>query len=296
MSQPLQSSLASEPSGNGVTETSCTSASEFRKTDQLLNLTCQSAASHIVRRLSRETSPDPLLRIAVDHLVQGKPRLIAKRGDLFREGDRVEHLFIIIEGWACRYKSTSDGARQIIGFLIPGDICNPEHINGIRGHGDDQNVRSSYAVAAITQLTVVACRLGDAQRLIEREGRIAQLIWSDVTIMSDRERSWLLNIGQRDAMISVSHLLCELVERLDCVGMLRDGACLFPITQDDIGAATGLSSVHINRTFGELRRRGLISFKGRALAVIDRARLELFCLFEPLMPRMNPHREVETKV
>lgn len=231
----------------------------------------EASPSYFVRRLAHGAGPDHPLQRALDDLLQGKLRIIAKRGDLLREGDWIEHLYIVVDGWGCRYKSTSDGVRQIIGFLIPGDICNPEHIH---------DVRSSYAVGAITQLTVAACRLDAVESVIQREGRIARLIWSDVAKMSDRERIWLLNIGQRDAMISVSHLLCELIERLDCVGMLHDGACLFPITQHDIAAATGLSDVHINRTLGELRRRGFISFKGRALAVTDRARLEDYCLFE----------------
>lgn len=281
MSQPLNLPLADGPFIDDVTKNLDDDGHHSVEPQRSFRPLGANAASAFVRRCSQGTAPDHILLRALEEMLQGKDRIVAKRKDLLGEGDHTEHLFIVVDGWGCRYKSTSDGARQIVGFLIPGDICNPEHMHGTHDPERGNGVLSSYAVGAITQLTLAPFRLDVAEKLIEREQRISRLIWSDVARMSDRERNWLLNIGQRDAMISVAHLLCELIERLDSVGLLRGGACVFPITQNDVAAATGLSGVHVNRTFGELRRRGLISFKGRALVVNDRAGLELSCLFEP---------------
>src|SRR5258708_27504174 len=53
----------------------------------------------------------------------GKPREIPARQDLIREGDKPGPIFVILRGWACRYKLRPEGTRQITAFLMPGDSC-----------------------------------------------------------------------------------------------------------------------------------------------------------------------------
>ena len=43
--------------------------------------------------------------------------------DLIREGNRPDHVFLLMEGWAYRYKALSNGKRQILAYLLPGDFC-----------------------------------------------------------------------------------------------------------------------------------------------------------------------------
>ncbi len=207
------------------------------------------------------------------HLAVGKSRHLSKRADLLREGDTVDHLYVLTQGWACRYKSASDGARQIIGFLIPGDLCNPEHLYG---------GSSSYAVAGITKINVAMYAFDKVQMEMARCPAISRALWSEAASLSNRERNWLLTIGRRDAIICVAHLLCELSERLGRVGLVDEGSFLFPVTQYDIAAATGISAVHANRTMALLRQRGLITTKRHNLTIVDVARLQQICLFEPL--------------
>ena len=42
--------------------------------------------------------------------------------DIVREGDRPSRSCLILSGFACTYKVTGDGKRQIQAFNIPGDI------------------------------------------------------------------------------------------------------------------------------------------------------------------------------
>jgi CRP-like cAMP-binding protein len=51
------------------------------------------------------------------------PRKVPARTDLIREGDRPGPVFVILEGWACRYKILPNGTRQVLAFLMPGDSC-----------------------------------------------------------------------------------------------------------------------------------------------------------------------------
>src|SRR3954449_8560756 len=42
--------------------------------------------------------------------------------DVIREGDRPSRCFAVLEGFACSFKITGVGKRQILGFHIPGDM------------------------------------------------------------------------------------------------------------------------------------------------------------------------------
>jgi CRP-like cAMP-binding protein len=76
--------------------------------------------------------------------------------------------------------------------------------------------------------------------------------------------SQLGSVGQREAPSRMVHLFCETMMRMREVGLVKDGACPFPVTQGDLAEMTGLSSVHINRTLQELRKWELLSFvRGR---------------------------------
>ena len=52
-----------------------------------------------------------------------------------------------------------------------------------------------------------------------------------------------------------------------------------PLTQSDLADATGLTSVHVNRTLQELRARGLVGLSGRELTVPDRKALQAASAF-----------------
>lgn len=52
-----------------------------------------------------------------------RPRRYVARQDLIREGDETGPMFVVLEGWVCRYKILPNGTRQIMAFLMPGDAC-----------------------------------------------------------------------------------------------------------------------------------------------------------------------------
>jgi hypothetical protein len=72
-------------------------------------------------------------------------------------------------------------------------------------------------------------------------------------------REWVVNVGRREAYGRIAHVLCEVYVRLRAVGLANGQSYLMPVTQAELGDATGMSTVHVNRTLQELRRDGLIS-------------------------------------
>jgi hypothetical protein len=79
----------------------------------------------------------------------------------------------------------------------------------------------------------------------------------------------MLGIGRRDAKTRVAHLLCEMFTRLKAVGLEKNNTVPLSLTQNQVGDALGLSTVHVNRTLQALRGDSLLVWEGRALTVLD---------------------------
>lgn len=96
------------------------------------------------------------------------PREFAARQDLIREGDRPGPVFVVLEGWACRYKILPSGARQITAFLMPGDACDL-HV-GILAEMD-------HSLQAITNARVALIQGNEMRAMFEAHPRIAQAMY-----------------------------------------------------------------------------------------------------------------------
>lgn len=197
-------------------------------------------------------------------------RVIAPRRDLIREGENPKYIHLMLDGWACRYKTLPDGRRQIVAFFVPGDFC-------------DLNVyvlrHMDHSIGAITRLSVADISRDDMDRLTASFPRITQALWWEALVNAAIQREWTLNVGQRTAYERIGNLLVELYLRLKTVGLTQNGSCDFPLTQTDIADATGLTAVHVNRTLQELRRDGLVVLERRRLTIPDLERLKDAAMF-----------------
>ena len=212
-------------------------------------------------------------RRRLDTLANAKQRQYAPREDVIREGEHSPENHLIISGFACRYKLLEDGARQIMAFLVPGDLCDAE-IFILKEMDHSICVLSPSLVAAIP---------GETMRdlLINRPG-IALALWWGTLQDEGVLRARLTDIGRRDARQRIAHILYEVLVRLRVVGATSDDSFDWPATQTDLADATGLTTVHVNRTLQRLREEGLIAFKGgRRLRVLDRAGLREAAEFNP---------------
>ena len=199
-------------------------------------------------------------------------RVIAPRRDLIREGERPQYIHLIVDGWACRYKTLPDGRRQVVAFFVPGDFC-------------DLNVyvlkEMDHSIGAITRLSVADIGREDMDKLTTGFPRVTQALWWESLVNSAIQREWTLNVGQRTAYERISHLLAELYLRLKTVGLTQNGSCDFPLTQTDLADATGLTAVHVNRTLQELRRDNLIVLERRRLTIPNLRALMNAAMFNP---------------
>lgn len=78
----------------------------------------------------------------------------------------------------------------------------------------------------------------------------------------------------------MAHLFCELLVRLEIVG-LTDGGYDFPLTRNELSECLGITPVHVNRTLQELRRRHLIEVEARRATIRDLDALKSLAEFDP---------------
>lgn len=198
-------------------------------------------------------------------------REIEAKRDIIREGDTPENVFLILSGFACRYKMIEQGKRQIVAYLVPGDFCD---VQVFILQEMDHNIG-----------TISRCHVVDIPRqaildLTERPA-IARAFWWASLVDAAVLREWLVNIGQRPAEERIAHLLCELLVRLAAVGLVKDNTYTLPITQTDLADTMGMTNVHANRMLTSLREHGLIEIHAKELVVKDVERLKAFSGFDP---------------
>ena len=207
---------------------------------------------------------------ALNQLVNN-PRTVPARTDLIREGAKPSNVFLVVDGFACRYKILPTGKRHIMAYLLPGDFCDL-HVFILEAMDHNLGTLSACSVVEIPRSEILA--------LLERPA-LARAVWMATMADEGTLREWLVNLGSRPAEERVAHLLCELLFRLRVVGMSVGDSYELPLTQNEIADTMGLSAVHVNRVIQRLRKEKLITLKEHSLVILDIARLTSFAGFTP---------------
>lgn len=224
----------------------------------------------LARKLGRFTRLSEDDRAALDRVSSQRVRRRRQREDIIHEGDKPDHVNLILEGWACRYKTLPDGRRQILAFFLPGDLCDM-HVYILR--------EMDHSIGALTPIVYAEIGSEDFERLTNGRPRVTKALWWDTLVTAAIQREWTTDIGQRTAVERIAHLLLELFYRLDAVGLTNGDSCELPLTQAEIAEAMGMTPVHANRMLQELRARGLIELNNKRLLILDIAGLEQIAQF-----------------
>lgn len=179
---------------------------------------------------------------------------------VFREGLPISEYAFVISGYLFRQKQTSDGYRQIVSLIIPGDIVNPEirFVNNL-----DHNV------VCAERSSIGYVQKSEFEALMDSHSYIRLALDLITTAESRQLREWLLNIGGRSARTRVAHFLNEFAARTRLRG-LNDGLRFYlPISQEQIGDAVGITPVHVNRAIRSLVESELINHTNREYKIVD---------------------------
>lgn len=240
----------------------------------------QAPLNPVVARLKRLGMIGDKETTALEHFTCSA-RACAPNHTLFSEGGTCDHVCFLLEGVACRYRMLANGSRQILGYILPGEMCDLEFLT--IGESD-------HNVSLLTNGLVVKISRAKMLGFLYALPALHQALIAAAMIDKAILRQWLLNIGQRSASNRLSHLLCEITVRMqDVAPKSPDGSIPFGINQLALADTLGMSTVHVNRVLQDLRAANLIVLRKRRLTIVDRDRLEAVAEFEPryLRPRQS---------
>lgn len=190
-----------------------------------------------------------------------KGELIAEPGAIIlAEGAHSAHLFTLLQGWAFRYKTLEDGRRQILNYLLPGDLV------GLQGSiiGEMQ-----HSIEALSAVTLCVFQRDQLPTLFQNHPGLA----FDITWLASREERMLdenlLSVGRRSALERAAYLIAFLYQRAEAVGMNRNSPMAIPISQQHVADTLGLSIVHTNKTLKKLSEKKLIRWLDRSCEVLS---------------------------
>ena len=188
-----------------------------------------------------------------------------------RIGEPVDHCCLVVDGMMGRFGQTSEGDRQITALHVPGDMADLHSI--VRPVG-------TSAIQALSTTTVLRISHAELRKLAVRFPAVAEAFWRDCMVDAAVMSQWVVNVGRRDALTRLAHLLCEVGVRIgdERTPLLRYA---FPVTQAHLADATGLTPVHVNRTLKVLREDGLATVHAREVQIHDWKGLAKLGEFDP---------------
>ena len=212
----------------------------------------------------------PRERLVWEASLARNAREYMKGADLAREGEKPVALRIVLAGWAQKYKQMPDGRRQILGLVLPGELCDLDLFTV---------ARTDHSIAAVRRLSVAEIGRADAQRLLEQCPNLAPALCWAAILGAAVQREWTINIGQRNALERVAQLLCEIYVRQHGIPSAGGGSCDFLLTQGQMAEAMGLTQVHVNRIVQQLRLRCAVEMRNMRLEIPDFAQLAALASF-----------------
>jgi len=202
-------------------------------------------------------------RAALARLEENKRDM--KRGDILqREGDPADEIYVVNHGRLMSYVHVDDGSRQILRLYYAGDSV---------GTGNAIYSTACETIVATEDAIICPFEKDALKTLLGEHPRVAALLFAlnqaERVALTDR----LASIGRTSAKSRVAAVLLDILQRLRI--MTGDAIESFDprLTQEELGDATGLTSVHVNRMLRELTEEKVISRKGSMVRVIDEARM-----------------------
>jgi CRP-like cAMP-binding protein len=193
------------------------------------------------------------------------------RHDLVRHGERVDRSMLLVEGFICRYMDGIDGDRQLVALHVPGDFVD------LHGYPMRQ---LDHDVATVTRCTVATFPHDTVERMVIDHPNLGRLLWFSTLLDAAMHREWIFRLGRLAALGRIAHLFAEIGRRLQMVGISDGLSFALPLQHSDLASACGITTVHTSRVLRELRERGIVTFSGGEVKVLDLETLHAVAEFD----------------
>lgn len=177
---------------------------------------------------------------------------------LFLQGDTVRWIWVLREGWAFRYQTLEDGRRQIVDFVLPGDIL-----------GVGASAPMPYGVEALTPCTWITMSRESFAAKLTQEPALSATLVDMLAAGQVRAFEQMTSVGRRTARERVARLLIDLARRTRTSAGGARFEVTMPLMLSHIGDALGLATETVCRCLGELKRAGILVFSAGRLEILD---------------------------
>jgi CRP/FNR family transcriptional regulator len=191
-------------------------------------------------------------------------RSVTRGAVLRREQTPARELFVVRRGWLFSSMLLPDGNRQILSLHLRGDFAGDTSLPW---------TNAPFSLTAATDVTVCIIEKTALRGLFEEHPRLGMLMLAlaqaERVALADR----LASVGRTAARSRVAALIVDAYCRLRLIGEPVADGFVLPLTQEEIGDATGLTSVHVNRMMRQLVEDRYIARIGSRIRILDEARL-----------------------
>lgn len=175
------------------------------------------------------------------------------------------NVFVLCDGWAFRFFQLGNGRRQILGYLLPGDLLSPV------GVFED---RPNFSAQTLTDARLSAFERGEVQTRCATNPHVVTALAKSYAIQTWHADKLMVALGQRSAEERIAYLFLHLMRRIATRNVIRDHRYRLPLRQQHIADTVGLTPVHVSRIISLFRDKGLINFSGGILHVLNLPELE----------------------
>ena len=168
-------------------------------------------------------------------------------------------------GWAFRYLQLADGSRQILRFLLPGDVISAPAVG---------SQELNFSVGALTEVQISRFEGADVRQMCLTDERVVTELFRSLVEGARAAYELIAALGQLPAERRIAHLLLSLVRRIAARNVVLHQRYLVPLRQRHIGEAVGLTPVHVSRVLALFRDRQILTLADGVLEVMDPAELE----------------------
>ena len=233
-----------KPAGSFDAVASCAACQAFE-----LNL------CHAMMQAAKENAPASL---------HSSEHMIPARRTIWREREPIEIVPVICQGWAVTAVALPDGRRQILSFLLPGDLVSAALLFA---------PASPCSVEAVTDIRYRAFQRSDVKAALSQRPDLIEMLSRISSEETTRANQLAVDLGRCSATERIARLIINLSDQLVQRGLMRNQTMDFPLRQHHIADATGLTVVHVGNVLSQFRHAGLVDINERTLTISDPTKL-----------------------
>jgi CRP/FNR family transcriptional regulator len=176
-----------------------------------------------------------------------------------------EDVFLLCDGWGFRFFQLPDGRKQILNFLLPGDLFSATSVFEQRFH---------FSVKALTEIQISGMRRAEVQARLAINPDILTTLAKFCIAEIEAADKMQTALGQYSAEERIAYLLLHLMQRIAARSVIREQRYRFPLRQQHIADAVGLTPVHVSRVLSLFRDHDVVELSGGTLQVFNLPELE----------------------